>query len=930
MLAAPGSTAGAQIQIAPVAVVAIGEATTDSDTGVTTVQLVGSASFDPDPGGGIATYRWEVVTESYQWLDIDNDESATASFKVPSAELANRYGPSIEFRLTVTDSGTQPASATATVQYNFNRSPIADITVTAKLPAPRGEEFPFYDDDGDGEVDENDERYTREGVIHGPGEGGNADFEWDIREGSLLVVDGSGSSDADGPLPASAFRWQRLTALHVPATTADGITGNLPGDTNGQEALSTDGNPEEVGNSETVGRLTYARGQQADPYYLLYYRLTLTDEDGAADSAVVKIVIRDAHEFPTVEISHPESDPQALTDAAKLDGVLAAGENRYVISTEAAANGVTLTAVGSGDGSGRTRELEHTWRGVGVEPSRSNLPGSTTTAVFTAPDGTVEGDSFVVQVEVVDPSQFSGLTSVELVVADTQAPVAIAPDDFDTPDGIDGGFPVADPPTGIVRLRGIGFDADGDDLSYEWEQVLNADGDPLDVTFRGSRLSLVDSTTPDTSFKLPEVTRGSQERVYVQFKVTDKWGVPDTDVVIITLRDGDDDLRAIAGATGRVAPGGFVRLYGRFSSGLVSPDVIASVVPTWAYVGIETHPRTERRIPITDAEKDQGYVFGEWFPHDGLDENGNADPNEAVGTYSPDAGGRVKFANKAYPYFDAPELGEFNSIKLIFELTVRVNGTADTDTVVVVVAGPFFSGVVDGPDYCANLSLGGPTTYPLDSDGDEVADTCALPETRRATVARQNALETLAVLNPDELIAFLHGHLDDPETTDIDETTKGACASAPDDLGDTAAELAGDVCGRAGQKELAEREPSPLLTAVDPQSAAKFFSGVITGPSFCTNLSLGGPTTYAFDSDDDGVADTCALPYTRREAIARQRALEAAFADHPQFKAALAAACTALGTLDFGDSAKALAQDACSKPPTEDSQKGDPLPSPSG
>ena len=105
---------------------------------MTTVQLDGSASFDPDPEGSIATYRWEVVTEAYQWVEIDDDDSATASFEVPSAELAARYGPSIEFRLTITDSGTPPATVTATVVFNLNRGPVADITVSAKLPAPRG------------------------------------------------------------------------------------------------------------------------------------------------------------------------------------------------------------------------------------------------------------------------------------------------------------------------------------------------------------------------------------------------------------------------------------------------------------------------------------------------------------------------------------------------------------------------------------------------------------------------------------------------------------------------------------------------------------------------------------------------------------------------------------------------------------------------
>ena len=46
-----------------------------------------------------------------------------------------------------------------------------------------------------------------------------------------------------------------------------------------------------------------------------------------------------------------------------------------------------------------------------------------------------------------------------------------------------------------------------------------------------------------------------------------------------------------------------------------------------------------------------------------------------------------------------------------------------------------------------NRSLGGLTTYPFDSNGDGVADTCSLPRTRRAAIARQQTLEILAANN---------------------------------------------------------------------------------------------------------------------------------------------------------------------------------------
>ncbi|MCY3578311.1 MAG: hypothetical protein OXH53_13465 [bacterium] len=232
---------------------------------------------------------------------------------------------------------------------------------------------------------------------------------------------------------------------------------------------------------------------------------------------------------------------------------------------------------------------------------------------------------------------------------------------------------------------------------------------------------------------------------------------------------------------------------------------------------------------------------------------------------------------------------------------------------------------IPGPDFCANQSLGGPQTYPHDSNGDGVADVCSLPGTRREAVARQNAFETLAALFPEAFIEALHGMVDDPETPDVDESTQGTCASAPDDLGDSEDDLANDACGRAQREQQPERGVSAPPPPVDPVVADVFFSGYITGPDWCTNHSLGGARTYAHDSEPkDGVADVCSLPYTRREAVARQNALVAAFADHPVYEAALTLACTRLGTLDFDDHPDDLAVDACNPP----SGPGQPLPTP--
>ena len=499
------SAAQAQNQLAPIAIASLEVTTEATDTTPAVVTLDGSDSFDPD--GSIVRYRWEVITEAYSWLELNqaSPQSPVATFEVPVQKLIERFGWSIEFRLTVTDSGRPAAIDSDVVKLRINQPPVANIEVTAKLFDLDDEAG--YDDNRNGVVDENEERYTIEGVISRPGEGGNAPDEWTIRGGSLLVLDASGSFDPDGDLAETSISWERLRFRG-----AASVASSLPGDTVGQSILSTDEDPHLAASvrSETVARPPFVSGVGTEPF-LVYYRLTVTDAHGAIARETVKIAI----------------------------------------------------------------------------------------------------------------------------------------------------------------------------------------------------------------------------------------------------------------------------------------------------VGIET-------------------------------------PN--------------------------------------------------------------------GPDFCANRSLGGPQTYPFDSSGDGVADTCSLRDTRRATVARQNALEALAARNPAVFRAAVLAQCADEEF-------------AQADYGDDPADLAIDVCQ--------SKQVSPPPPPADPATAAAFFSGVIDGPHYCTNRSLGGPRTYPFDRPPrDGVADTCSLPYTRREAIARQRALEAAFAGHPQFETTLASACSGLGTLDFADDPDDLAADAC-HPPTAPPELGSPLPTPS-
>ena len=287
----------------------------------------------------------------------------------------------------------------------------------------------------------------------------------------------------------------------------------------------------------------------------------------------------------------------------------------------------------------------------------------------------------------------------------------------------------------------------------------------------------------------------------------------------------------------------------------------------------------------------------------------------------------------------------------------------------------FYSGLtITSASFCKNLSLGGPALvaadkkwnstnveYPPDvlaSDKDNIADTCVLPSTRRAAVAERNALHQLANLYPTDFSNELH-------------KAKGPCATAQGSVeaasavleaygnisADSADALAADSCGN-GKKGV-----NPTSIAY-PGDLGRFYSGTvvggiwdgapINGPSACTNFGLGGGVggtwLHAADLKDnetgeaypqgtgmsarDGIADSCVLPFTLREAVARQSAL-AALKKWDAAKATddddatvslygnlLKQACRELaGTHFAGDKPIDLAQDSCVKTPA-----GTPLP----
>ena len=220
----------------------------------------------------------------------------------------------------------------------------------------------------------------------------------------------------------------------------------------------------------------------------------------------------------------------------------------------------------------------------------------------------------------------------------------------------------------------------------------------------------------------------------------------------------------------------------------------------------------------------------------------------------------------------------------------------------------YYLGVITGPDFCTDFSLGGPITYPHDSDGDGIADICSLRSTRREEAARQVALDKFETAAPDiytfllaeKCLNLLHQSFGEPDKEPEDQ-----CAQFH----------------KPGLNKAAS-EPSSDDSSTNPDTAgAQFFSGpVITSSDFCTIFSLGGPITYPHDSDGDGIADICSLKTTRRVAVARQQVLEelkspnASFGTHMPFQNLFRLSCVEIAPIfakfDFGESEKE-ALDAC-------------------
>ena len=967
-----------------------------------TMTLDGTLSFDPDDGDTAGacvgcTYKWEVVTSTWKFLEGFGTGLAPtaavgagagvvdATIDVTNVDLAGLVpsnGALIEFRLTVTDSKGVSDSDTTTYNIMTNDTPTADISLTAMLADP------------DAAADATTaEKYTIDAVIDGPGENGNADNEWDIMEGALLVLDGSGSSDPDGDdlnyLWSLLYESGSVTDVGFPAQDAAAASGStlaIDSAASTEAKLSTETNGGSGDTQVTVGRLNVSRAATAtsqSPYNAIF-TLAVTDAGAAVDAsatgnvdstALIRIVIHDQPADPKItavliggdadprDPQIDDGDPGTTTAADRIDRAFPPGDKYFVHEGDDALD-ITLTAV--------TFDADNDTNANGMHGATDGETAPTVT--WSEDDGTAgqqlripadaeAGDTFTITAtiprtdvsrtltfEVIEPQQ----TPVATILTST---ISVDHDSDSATPNITLLAPTVKPKDGTYTLNGFGFDPDGGSTTSIWAQVdANGAVDPSADNY----VPLTGAFSNEVSFDIP-AAETKINSITLAFNAVDDESTFDTKVVTVNFDRTPDPVppSASAGSGQVVAPESTVILSGS-SAGF---DEDTTQTYAWTVKSVSTSPGPETlnsRASVKVHEDLNSFIEaanGANYTNTGDVDSTTTDTAinaEDILTSIPASAGTPDndVAEGQFQWFEAPKLSaglKYAQITFTVTATGTIDGTAGstrTGDVTITVADTFFSSYIDGPNYCYNRSLGGPTTEPHDSTGDGVANVCSLKTTRRAAVASQNALEQLVALGSTLSRQVAGANTPDDNTDDVsidvdlEDLVLGYTWDAGTPNDDTDDVEFDGTCAMA--KKLAPdtedadacdddaTELTPLPDPVDPADAAMFYSGVITGPDFCTNRSLGGAQTFAHDSDDpkDGVADVCSLHTTRREAIARQLALEMFRTDpHPQYNNALAAACAALGSETYGADADALAKDGCSIPPgTPEAQPGNELP----
>ena len=382
-----------------------------SDRGVTegdSVILDGSGSFDAD--GDIVSATWELISPDVE-LAITNADESQASFIAPEVDADTNY----IFRLSVTDNDEASASATVTISVANNV-----IEPSADAGSDRG-----------------------------------------VTEGDSVILDGSGSFDADGDIVS--YYWELISPdVELAITNAD-------------ESQASFIAPE----------------VDADTNYI--FKLSVTDNDEAASATV------------TISVANNVIEPSAD-----------AGSDRGVTEGDS----VILDGSGSFDADGDI--VSYYWELISPDVELAITNADESQASFIAP--LVDGDTaYVFQLTVIDNDGASNSSTVTINVAD----------DVIVPPIANAGSFQSVTERYIVDLDGSGSsDSDGEIVSYFWELVS-----PDDAT-----MNITNADQAQASFTAPVV---SNDTTYIfQLTITDDDDASSSDTVTINVAPDQDDIHA--------------------------------------------------------------------------------------------------------------------------------------------------------------------------------------------------------------------------------------------------------------------------------------------------------------------------------------------------------------------------------------------------